>query len=517
MSAGQIIHLERDDDIDVVREKLERAQARQVLLVVPHGSQIFQSPLDFRLLRRQAQRLALEVGLISNHPAIRDLAVQEGVRVYGSVWQGKRSRRLDLRFKRPPRSPSKRKIPLWRRMRRPRRGNGGCSEQLAAILLILLTVAAVYGLFFYVVPMARVTLVPATQPVQTQLDVVASRDVEETDQETGYIPARVIQVQVEEDGQVPTTGTRDAPDSLATGNVVFINQLSEPVKVLTNTVVATSLGTVARFRTTEAVELAAAIGARATAPIEALESGSSGNVAANLINTVEGPMSLQVRVINPAPTSGGGFRQVGAVTAADKTRLRSLLLQQLEQRGLAEIQKDLAQDQVVLDETVQIDAILAEDYDQFVGEPAEFLGLKMRALVSALIFDQRDVSSQAFRALRDVVPSEFRLVSGSETVEGAVLAQVLPEERQAILTVTASALSVATIDLTEVRSLIRGQQVELARLALGRSLPLAELPEIWLGPEWMNQFGWPKTMPQLGIRILVDVRQAAPVEQVRGE
>ena len=93
MGTKQILHLEKDDDIPVIREKVERAQARQVLLVVPHDSQTFKSPLDFRLLRRQAKRLALEIALVSNHPVTRDLAAQEGVRVYGSIWRGKQSRR----------------------------------------------------------------------------------------------------------------------------------------------------------------------------------------------------------------------------------------------------------------------------------------------------------------------------------------------------------------------------------------------------------------------------------------
>ena len=87
MATKQILHLEKDDDIDVIREKVARAQARQVLLVVPHGSQAFRSLIDFRLLRRQAQQLAREIALVSNHPVTRDLAAQEGVRVYGSIWR----------------------------------------------------------------------------------------------------------------------------------------------------------------------------------------------------------------------------------------------------------------------------------------------------------------------------------------------------------------------------------------------------------------------------------------------
>jgi len=513
MSAQQILHLEKDDDIDVIREKLERAQANRVLLVIPYGSRAFKSPLDFRLLRRQAQRLALEVALVSNHPLTRELAAQEGFRLYGSIWRGKRAPRWSLRRQRRPRPPNRRKVPLWRRMRRFRRGDGGCGEQFVSLLLILGTAAAVYGLIFGIVPTATVTLVPSIQPIQTEMQVVVSRDVTDVDFQTGRIPAKFIQVQVEDKGQVPTTGKRDAPDSLAIGNVVFINQLSQPVTVITDTIVSTSLGTVARFRTTEAVELPAAIGATGTVPIEALEPGSGGNVDANLINKIEGFAALQVRVVNPEPTSGGGFRQIGAVTNADKTRLRSLLLQQLQQRALAEIQKDLEEEERVLPETIQVDAILAENYDQFMGEPAEFLGLEMRALVSAMVYDERHVRAQVFRALGSAVPSGFHLVNGSQALEATGLVGVQPEEQTVLLTASATGMSVAVIDQTDVYQTIQGRKADLAQLTLSQTLPLAAPPDIQLGPDWMEQMGWLERIPQLSPRITINVREVVPEQR----
>ena len=515
MSTKQILHLEKDDNIDVVREKLERAQARKVLLVVPHGSRTFKSPLDFRLLRRQAQRQALEIALVSNHPLTRDLAAQTGIRVYGSIWRSKWVRRWRLQRKRSPRPPKKHKTPLWRRMRRPRREGSGCGEQLAAILLILVTAAAIYGLIFGIVPTATVTLVPATQPIHVEMQIVVSRNVEEVELQTGRIPAELIQAQVEDSGQVPTTGKRDAPDSLAIGSVVFINQLSQPVTVLTDTIVSTSLGTVIRFRTTEAVELAPAIGATGAAPIEALEPGSSGNVGAQLVNKVDGPMSLQVRVTNQEPTTGGGFRQIGAVTAADKSNLRSLLLQQLQQRALAEIQKELADGEVILPETVQVDAILAEDYDQFVGEPAEFLGLEMRALISAMAYREHHVRAQVFRDLGNAVPESFRLVNGTQSLEAIEMEKVMTEERAVLLTARASATAVAAIDQTTVHQAVKGKPVELAQLTLTRTLPLAAPPDVHLGPKWMEDLGWLERVPQLSLRILVRVKETAPEQQAQ--
>jgi hypothetical protein len=244
-----------------------------------------------------------------------------------------------------------------------------------------------------------------------------------------------------------------------------------------------------------------------------LEPGSSGNVNAQLINAVEGLLSLQVRVTNPGPTTGGEFRQIGAVTVADKTRLRNLLLQQLRQRGLAEMQKELVNGEVIVPQTLQIDAILAEDYDQFAGEPAEFLGLEMRALVSAVAYDERDVRTQVFRVLGDAAPEGFRLMNGTQRLAAIELTDVLPDERTVLLKATAEAMGSAVINRGQVHEVIRGKPTDLANLTLAQTLPLATPPDIQLGPQWMEDMGWLERVPWLSLRILVHVEEAAAGRQ----
>ena len=52
---AQVIRLEVDDDITIVRARLEKAEAPRVLLVVPPGCQALDSLLDLKLLQRYSQ------------------------------------------------------------------------------------------------------------------------------------------------------------------------------------------------------------------------------------------------------------------------------------------------------------------------------------------------------------------------------------------------------------------------------------------------------------------------------
>jgi hypothetical protein len=57
----QIIYLEVDDDIAAIRDRLEWAQARRVLLVIPPKCRTCSNLVNLKLLQRHVHNLAMEV------------------------------------------------------------------------------------------------------------------------------------------------------------------------------------------------------------------------------------------------------------------------------------------------------------------------------------------------------------------------------------------------------------------------------------------------------------------------
>lgn len=504
----QVIYLEVEDDMPAVRELLEGAQAKQVLLVVPKGNPVFHSAINLRVLRRYAVNLALQVALVTRDTRTRQMAGEEGVPVLSSIRRGRRGR-WSLRA--PRRSAAHQAAAARVDGLREGRGDIGYGDtiilwagRVLGVLLFVLFLGFVVGMAGVLIPHAQVTVVPYSEVVEATLELRADPDVDRADAEKLIIPARKVEAQVEQTGEIATVSKKDAPDAPATGAIVLINQTAAPVQVLPGTIVRTSTGTTVRFRTVTTATLPATIGGTAEARIEALEPGPIGNVPAATINTVEtATLRGTIRVINEQPTSGGGVRQVGVVTRGDMDRLKAQLLQQLQQQAYIQLQSQLGEQEFLPAESMTIE-IMAEVYDQFLDAEADVLHLQMRIAASGTAVDRANANLLAYEALKAEIPASHQLRSDQITFE-------LDEEnlrmdgRVVILTISASAPLVVDIDRGQVREVIRGLPQEEAAQVLQDTFALAADPVIDVQPEWIKRWEFMNRLPYLPFRIQVVV------------
>lgn len=505
----QVIYLEIEDEWPAIRELLEGAQARRVLLVVPKGNRAFHEPINLRVLRRYATGLALDVGLVTRDGRIRRLAQEEGVAVLSSLRRGRRGR---WRSGTPRWSAARRAAAARVEGLRAGRGDVGYGDtaivwagRILGVLLFLLFLALIVGLAAVVVPEAQVTLVPYRQIVDVNLELRADPEVEKPSLANLTIPARVIEAEVEQIGEIATVNKKDAPDKPATGSVIFINQTAGPLQILPGAIVRTSTGTTVRFRTVTTATLAANIGATAEAEIEALEPGPVGNVAAATINAVEtAALRGKVRVINEKPTAGGGVKQVGVVTRADMDRLKGQLLQQLQQRAYVELQSQLGEQEFLPPESMTVE-ILSEVYDQFLEAEADLLHLQMRILASGTAVDQANVNLLTYEALKKEIPGTYAL--RSDAITFGLDPQVRMDGRSVILKASASAPLVADLDRGAVRSAVAGLTAEEAVQVLTDSFSLGAPPVVQIKPDWIKRWRWLDRVPFLPFRIQVIVRE----------
>lgn len=505
----QVIYLEIEDEWPAIRELLEGAQARRVLLVVPKGNRAFHDPINVRVLRRYATGLALDVGLVTRDSRARRLAQEEGVAVVSSLRRGRRGRWQSG----APRWSSARRAAAARvEGLRSGRGDVGYGDtaivwagRILGVLLFLLFLALIVGLAAVVVPEAQVTVVPYRQVVDVSLELRADPEAEKPSLANLTVPARIIKAEVEQVGEIATVNKKDAPDTPATGSVIFINQTAGPLQILPGAIVRTSTGTTVRFRTVTTATLAANIGATAEAEIEALEPGPVGNIAAATINVVEtAALRGKVRVINEKPTTGGGVKQVGVVTRADMDRLKGQLLQQLQQRAYVELQSQLGEQEFLPPESMTVE-ILSEVYDQFLDAEADLLHLQMRILASGTAVDQANVNLLTYEALKKEIPGTY--VLRSDAITFSLDPQVRMDGRSVILKASAAALLVADLDRGAVRSAVAGLTAEEAVQVLTDSFSLGAPPVVQIGPAWIGRWKWLDRVPLLPFRIQVIVRE----------
>ena len=80
-----IVYLDVDDEITSAAARVRAAGERQVGLVVPNGSRLATSRINFRLLAREAQTRGRDLTIVSADAATRALAASAGLPVHASV------------------------------------------------------------------------------------------------------------------------------------------------------------------------------------------------------------------------------------------------------------------------------------------------------------------------------------------------------------------------------------------------------------------------------------------------
>ena len=480
---AQVIHLEVDDDITAVRARLEKAEAPRVLLVVPPRCQALDSLLDFKLLQRYAESLALEVALVTNSSKRRVLARQLDFSVFvAERWGQKRSK-----WRRPKATPRWGKRLSW-------------GERIFGAFVFLVALSSLLAVVLLLVPSAEITLVLANEAVEATVQVQADPELDMIDYEAGQIPARVVQVQIEGKAQIPVSGTKDAPDEPARGQVFFINNINQPVTVPEGTVIATSAGSTIRFVTVEEVIVQGTVGAVGEVEAVAVDPGPSGNVGANLINMIPGSLSLQVRVTNPDPMKGGSVKQVGMVTTADQERLKGVLVQQLQQAAYSQLSGLLEEGEFLVSESVEMSHIVTEEYDIPIGEQADVLTLEMGVMFQGTAFEEENANSLIWAALEAVVSEGFALGSQDLQYQRGEITDVEDGRVSFVMKGTGSVM--AEVDEGAVKEAIRSKPLDLAEEYLSENLRLEEAPVIEVTPTW-----WLERMPWFGFRISISTQQ----------
>lgn len=534
----EILHIDPDATAEAVRRRLARVDGAQVAVVLPNGWGELNSVPRLRLIQRQAVARNQQIALVTRDLSTRQAAQQLGIPVYGSE-NGLGSRAWQMTPALPvvdPRQPAAGlpAPPAWRtpggqaagkgrdaitarpslhrsRQRRIRAAEAWRRPaplwlQLIGYVLVgafLLAVLAAFAV--YVLPAATVTVVPGQQQLEVPVTLTASPAFEVVDVQAGRLPGRLMETYLELSGTIATSGSEQAAQGRAVGQVVFTNQTNRTVPIPAGTIVSTSTGNRIDFRTTSDVEVPAPLGTQVTVGIEALDEGVQGNARANTITTVSGALRTQVGVTNPNTTGGGQSALTRVVKQVDKDTLLEQVYAQAQAEAFGRLQPELRENEWLAESSVQT-YIVAQFFDHFNDEPAEELNLTLRVLVQGVAVDQEVAREIAMTSLQSAVPERGKLVADS--IQFFVDPNATVNDRTVSFTVVGRGSYVIPIDNRELRSAIAGLSPEEATALLQEEWLLQRPPDFYVDPDW---FG---TLPRFGSRIQVRVEFD---EAARGE
>ena len=370
-----VVYLENDDEITSAIARIRAVRDGDAIVVVPPGSKIATSRINFKLLAREAAERRMNVVAVSDEPQVRALAISAGLPAYDSIPTaekalatfGEQDRRLAERIDRTmprehpdpglrdgatmvlpaARSPgAARSTPpvpidtsvmpaqqaaLGRRATAQRRVPLAPLIVLGLVLVLVLAVG--YGAYV-LVPTATLTLHPSVTQVQAPpYAVTADPGVAVVDASNRTIPAQRLTVPLHVEGSFNATGI-DAHDIKASGAVTFRSENTlNAVPIPAGTIVATADDT--EFATVADVVVPKASFSTgpttADAAVHAVKGGTKGNVDAGTITLVPAPFASQlITVSNRDPTTGGKHVEDQVVTQDDYDSALTALSGQLE-------------------------------------------------------------------------------------------------------------------------------------------------------------------------------------------
>jgi hypothetical protein len=500
----QLLYLEPDDEITSVIRRLRGADVGRVVLVAPGRSRATSSVVALRLLARAAAESGRSVALVAD-ASTRALAGEAGIAAFASVADATSPTPSPAEPMTPTRAPihvvrgagagrsqPARTIPATDGMEETvavhlppptPRGSAGRGRLRAPRLprwpwlVGLLVVALAAGAAL--LPGATVGITPATSPVAPQSFPVGT-DI------TGYATE---ELQATKSGTATGVRLEQVP---ASGVVTFFNRSIASVEIPEGTQVSVR-GTIA-FTTTQGIVVpgGAFFGnpGEKSVDVVAVLGGSTGNVAAGAIDTIDDPdLRFNRRVSNAEPTTGGVETPHPVIQQVDIDAVVAAIEADLQQQ----LSEALAGDP----DRIYVDA--PADEVTSIEVPDELLGTEDTPtfeLTGSLAVDRAygsranvvEAASTAMLSLGGLAGQDRVILEDSISVDMHDVSEV---EGRLEVQVTVTALAAQRIDEAAVRELIAGKTIAEATAELDG---LGDI-KIDLWPAWVDK------MPALDFRI----------------
>ena len=504
----QIIRLEPYDDIYSAKDKMGWGQTSRILLVWPSRGRVLNRLLDLILLKRHSAELGSQLAFIVQDADIKLHAQELGIPIFSSIrkaeknhWRPERRLRtiLPLTVKRQPGE-------IWRRRRIPMnlpglraaahpRTPAWIVHRFTRVLAFTIGVLAVLAIAALLVPSAEIQLAPENHIDKISISVAASPEFQSVDL-SGVVPARSRTIIVEGRSTISTSGNIAIPDQFSSGEVTFTNLTERSIPLPLGIVVSTLDDEPIRFITTRSANVPPG-DEGVVVPIDAISPGSAGNASARTILAIEGPLGLDLTVLNDRGTRGGSDQEAPAPSEADYQIIYDQLFEKLANSALEEISTSLSPDDLLISQEAVHIATLEETYAPAEIVPTDQLQLVLRMEFQTLIVSADDLHALGKSALEANLVPGFSAEEPSFKIKHTSQPSAETDSNVTTWRMQAKWQVKADLDFIWAIKLSIGLAPEVAAQQISDQLPLATPATIQLTPAW-----WPR-MPVLPFRITV--------------
>jgi len=492
-----LIHLEQDDNVISITDKLSWGKAQRILLVYPSTSGLNLQKIDLLLIKRAAIKQGFSLGIVSRLNDVKSLAAALDIPVFKSIKHAQRITWAAFvsdgknNIERKPAAEirkmgleAKTSEPKWRTF---------IGVRLFFFSLGVLAVLLIYLLF---IPSANIKLNIPDHKQSITLAITTDETIEFVNL-SGTIPVHINNIDVEGTRLASINSKTKVPDKFSVGKILFTNLTEAQIEIPLGTIIARLDNSGIRFETIEMGDLSAGIGQTIILPIRALTPGEAGNMEANSLGSLIGDLGSSVSAVNPEPSFGGTDRITNLAIESDRDELFSILEDDLKVKAIQASQAQLAEGNIIFPDTVMVEEVLEENYVPAIGQPGDRLSLDLKLLYSMQYAAYSDLVRIGEPALKAELPDGYVFSPGSSINFELLNKPTTNPNGTTTLTLQASQNINRAVNGLYIPQLVQGLSVQDSYKILEEKLGSEIKPVIEISPSW-----WP-WLPIATLRIAV--------------
>lgn len=516
----RFLYLDSDEEITSVIDKVKKTPETEIVLVFSKDTAMLRSMVSLKLLKRQTATQNKQLVISTKDEAGYNLAHRAGFLTTTETEPGKikiENLTKNKGFSGLPKIESiekKEEGKESKKIRQEARKHMGKVSLLSGIwpkiLIFLLVFLIPLGyLCFFVLPKAKVKIVPKTETFAKDFEIVINAKADKTDLEKRILKG-IVQTKEEDisNKKIDVRGEKEVGEK-AQGTASIFNKYSSKTQVLPQGTrfVVTKGGLV--FLSLEDAEVTGASveggttnPGRGTVKVEAEKGGEEYNIKSGVFNITSLSAEKQTTIWgeSSAEFTGGKSKKIKAIFDDDIKRAKDDLKNEGEKRAVEEIKKNIADNQMFF-ETVKSTEIVSAETDAKKDQEASTFSITGKTRTKTVICEKRDLESTVFKALEQEIGAQKMVVD--KTLNEGInyeIKEYNTKEDRVILKIKATKAIAEKFDVNTLRKEILGLDKPKAeeKLLQNSQIRVVEA-EFW--PIWV------KTVPKNSqkIEITIDI------------
>ena len=347
---------------------------------------------------------------------------------------------------------------------------------LTAFVCVVILLLVLVGLLYVFLPSAQVTIsLPSRSLTVSALHLSASTNP--ADKAHNTVASTVLTFAKSVTGTGNATGTSQVGKAKATGSVNFTNRGTQSVDVPTGTVLETSKG-VQFVTTADALIPPVSSSSIPPIPVEAMNAGNDGNVAAGSITVIPSATltsiaqynnvptsSLNLSVTNQAALTGGGATAATSVTNANIQSEKTTLEKQLQAEFQTWLAPQLHKGDITGTPSKQAETVTTNPASGKVtqdGKFSETVSVRMTVLIVRAAALQAAAAGPLNTKALQMKPANV-LLAGQPVTLSKVKSSASKDGSTLAITLNATGQTIQRVSTDDIRNALAGRSIDQAK------------------------------------------------------